>query len=131
MAQNLPSSLDELNAESYIAIEVPANTNKMLSFSINADINQAIGIYGPEKFKYAERFSNANFDNLVLHGFNDIFATYYIAGFAFHPTPIPEGKWHQSKVREHEQGVKIGFDDFVEDGDFDDLVVDITGVTSS
>ncbi|MCA1295118.1 hypothetical protein LBW89_19070 [Paenibacillus sp. alder61] len=129
MALIFPASLDELARETYVSIDIPAGENRKLTFSVNASRPQGIGIYGPEKLKYTEKYSTSDFQSIVLHGFNDIIATYCIAGWAFFPTS-DGGRWLQSKVRVNEQNV-VGFDDFVDDGDFNDLVVEVTATGSS
>ncbi|MNO28839.1 hypothetical protein D3C76_187380 [compost metagenome] len=131
MALIFPASLDDLAEGSYVAINIPQKENRMLTFSVNASRPQGIGIYGPEKLKFTEKYSTSDdFKSFTLFGFNDIIATYYIAGWGFFPTS-DGGRWLQNKIREIEPNVKVVFDDYMDDGDFNDLVVDITSVGSS
>lgn len=122
-----PGTLSELSGENHLAIDVPSTQKWILAFSVNASRPQGVGIYDHNGFRYAERYSTANFESIELKplgGSNT--TTYYLTGWAFYPSGAPGGTWIQSEIQETIRNKKISFDDYIKDGDFNDLVIDIT-----
>ncbi|MBB3132108.1 hypothetical protein FHS19_006835 [Paenibacillus rhizosphaerae] len=125
----IPATSENLRLENCFSITVPSGITKILHFSVNADVEQAVCIYTEDKYKFKVKHSRDNQQTIELHGYHDIEAEYLITGWCLFPVPRPQ--WVQSRVKVLENGVEIGFDDYIGDDDFDDIKIRITNVGSS
>jgi len=124
MAEEFPHTVDGLFSGSYYPVPKPKGLILVLNYSTNAARPQGLAIYGPDKLKYEEWYSTANMPNeKEISESDEGDEIYYLAGFAHYPSS-PSGQWIQSKMKYNKP--EVGFDDYMNDGDFNDLVVTIS-----
>ncbi|WP_339202088.1 hypothetical protein [Paenibacillus sp. FSL P2-0322] len=126
MADVFPHTIHDLERGKYSIITIPKDKKAEFEYTVNADRPQGLAIYDFNHINIKEYLSTDNFPSNESIQRTDHDATYYLAGFSFYPAPIPNGEWIQSKMKiESSDGhdLHIGFDDYMNDGDYNDIVV--------
>lgn len=134
MAEVFPHTIHDMENDTYQMLVIPKDNTAEFTFTVNADRPQGLAIYDYNHKNIKEYISTDNFPSHMRIPYTDFDATYFFAGFSFYPAPLPNGKWIQSKMKieSSEEGrliVGIGFDDYINDGDFNDIDVKIDYVS--
>lgn len=129
MAEVFPHTIHDLEKGKYSIVVIPIGNTAEFKYNVNADRPQGLAIYDPNNRNIKEYYSTANFPSNESIPSVDYDEEYYLAGFSFYPAPSPNGKWIQSKMKIEGNAdghvVHIGFDNYMNDGDYNDIVVDI------